>query len=338
MSNPNTKILITGASGFIGSHMTEQALICGYETWAAIRSTSNKHYLTDSRIHFLELDYTNKESLKASLQMHCQRHDGWDIIVHCAGATKCRYNKDFYEANYMTTIRFVEVLHDLAIIPRQFIFISTLGVYGPQHEVPPFRPITNADIPHPNTAYGRSKHATETYLMGLPNFPYVIFRPTGVYGPRDKDYQVLIDAIEHHIELRLGYQQQSITFVYVRDLVKAVFCAIEKRVSRRSYFVTDGNIYTASDFGQTVRKALNISFVTHITFPLWAGYITATLCDIIGKTLRKEFVLNRDKYRILKQRNWTCDINPLMRELGYIPQYNLRRGIEEMLRIKDKKS
>ena len=327
------RILVTGASGFIGSFMVEQALADGYETWAAIRTTSSKRHLKDNRIRFIELDYTDTSILSTQLQQHCQHYGAWDIIIHCAGATKCRHKQEFYETNYMSARRLVDTLQALHITPRQFILISSLGVYGPIHESSPFQPITETDIPLPNTVYGQSKQAIEKYLTSLPNFPYVIFRPTGVYGPREKDYQILINSMRRHIEFRLGYHQQLITFVYVRDLVQAVFCAISHRIVRRSYFVTDGMVYTAHDFGRTIRKALGNPLVIPITIPLWGGHIAATLCDIIGRAIGKSFVLNRDKYRILSQRNWTCDISALVNELGYQPQYDLEKGIKEIIRM-----
>ena len=335
MGNRDTRILITGASGFVGSYMVEQALASGYEVWAAVRATSSRRYLKDSRIHFITLDYTDVATLTAQLQAHGTHHGAWDVIIHCAGATKCCYEAAFFEANYRATQRFVEVLRALRIVPRQFIYISTLGVYGPLHEVPPFRPITEGDTPRPNTAYGQSKRAAEEYLMRLSAFPYVIFRPTGVYGPRDRDYLVLIHSIRHHVEFRLGYRPQRITFVYIRDLVQAVFCAISRQVVCRSYFVTDGEVYTAHDFGHIVREALGRPFVLRLTLPLWAGFVASMLCDVAGRVMGKCFVLNRDKFRILKQRNWGCDITPLINELGYRPQYNLERGIEEMLHWSD---
>lgn len=334
MGIANTKILITGASGFVGSYMVEQALACGYETWAALRATSSRQYLWDNRIHFIELDYTDVSVLTTQLQKHSHHHGAWDIIVHCAGATKCLYEHEYCEANYWATRRLVDALRTLNIVPRQFIYISTLGVYGPIHETTPLQRIVDSDIPQPNTFYAKSKRHTEEYLMRCPDFPYVIFRPTGVYGPRDKDYMILINAIRRHVEWCLGYRQQRITFVYVRDLVQAVFCAISRRVAYRSYFVTDGHEYTAHDFGRTVRKLLGNPFVVRITLPLWVGSVAATLCDIVGRLTGRSFVLNSDKYHILKQRNWTCDITPLIDELGYIPRYSLEEGVKDILKTK----
>lgn len=322
------KILVTGASGFIGSHMVERAVQLGYETWAAVRPTSCRRDLRDARIHVVELDFTDETALHHQLRM-CPK---WDVIVHCAGVTKCRRSRDYYTINDDATRRFADALIALDRVPLQFIFMSTLGTYGPQHEKPPYRPITEADTPHPNTHYGLSKRMAEVYLMGLKEFPYVIFRPTGVYGPRDKDYNIVINSIRHHIEFSLGTARQEITFVYIHDLVKAVFLAIRYGVARRSYFVTDGNVYTPRDFGHIVRQALGNPYVMHINIPLWLGRWVAMLCDAAGKVLGYSFTFNSDKYRILSQRNWTCDIAPLMSELGYVPEYDLQRGVTTMLK------
>ena len=331
MSCQRTKILITGASGFIGSFMVEHALKQGYETWAALRSNSSKRYLNDENIHFIELDYSSLANITQHLYNHKQRHGAWDIIIYCAGATKCRHQQDFHTINYWGTRHFVDALAALHITPRQFIYISTLGTYGPQHEIPPFPPITEADTPRPNTAYGQSKRDIEVYLMSLPRFPYVIFRPTGVYGPRDKDYLMLIRSIRHHIEFLPGCHEQRITFLHVYDLVQAVFLAIERGVSQRTYFITDGEVYGKRDFGRIVQETLGYSLVIRIVLPLWAVQATATLCDAIGKITGNAFILNRDKYKILSQRNWTCDITPIIRELGYHPQYNLAKGLHQLL-------
>lgn len=322
------KILITGASGFIGSHMVERALLLGYEVWASVRPTSSRRYLSNENIHLIELLLNDYDILLGQLN-DCPQ---WDVIIHCAGATKCVHQRDYYTINYDATRHLVDALITLEKIPKQFIFMSTLGTYGPLHETRPYRPITNADTPHPNTHYGRSKRMAEEYLMSLKGFPYIIFRPTGVYGPRDKDYRLLINSIRHHVELSFGTVRQEITFVYIHDLVKAVFLAIKHGITQRCYFITDGNVYTAHDFGDIVRHALGNPYVIHLTVPLWLGRIAALLCDGIGRIIGRSLTFNSDKYHILSQRNWTCDISPLVCELGYKPEFDLRRGITETIR------
>lgn len=325
------KVLVTGASGFIGSHIVAEALQRGYDTWAAVRPTSSRRHLHDTRIRIIELDYADDRRLVSQLRDARDSHGQWDVVIHCAGATQCIHRDDFYTINYEYTRRLADALIALEMVPRQFIFISTLGTFGPIREAQPFLPISDTDSPQPNTVYGRSKRMAEEYLMSLPAFPYVIFRPTGVYGLRDKDYQILIDSIRRHVDLTLGSGKQRITFIYIADLVKAIFLAVDKEVVHRCYFVTDGKVYGAHDFGYTVQQALGIRRVCRLTVPLWVAQGAAWVCDGISCITKRSFTFNGDKYRILKQRNWTCDIGPLMRELGYQPEYNLQRGIKDLL-------
>ena len=228
-------ILITGASGFIGSFLVEEALRRGFDTWAGIRASSSRAYLQDPRIRFAELDFAHPDALRRQLA----RYGRFDYIVHCAGVTKCIDPADFDRVNHMQTCDFVDALRELELVPRQFIFISTLSVFGPVHEQD-YRPILDTDTPQPNTAYGRSKLKTEQYLQSLPDFPYVIFRPTGVYGPRERDYYVMAQSIARHVDVAAGFRRQDLTFVYVADVVQAVFLAIGRGVCRRAYFLSDG--------------------------------------------------------------------------------------------------
>ena len=210
-------ILITGASGFIGSFIVEEALKRKFAVWAGIRSSSSKKYLRERKIHFLELDF-----------------------AHCAGLTKCRDKKEFDLVNYLQTKYFVDTLRELNMVPKQFIYISTLSVFGPVHEKD-YAPIKETDICTPNTAYGLSKLKAELYIQSIPGFPYVFYRPTGVYGPREMDYFLMAKSIRNHMDFSVGFKRQDLTFVYVKDIVQAIFLGIEKQISRRAYFLSDGD-------------------------------------------------------------------------------------------------
>ena len=325
------KILITGASGFIGSHMADHAVRQGHDTWAAVRPTSNRSNLQAPSLRHIILNLEDAELLTTQLEAHRERYGRWDVVIHCAGATKCRHAQEFDQINYGGTRHLVDTMMRLGMVPQQFILISTLGIYGPLHEEGSYPPFTEADTPRPNTLYGKSKYKAEEYVKGIAALPYVIFRPTGVYGPRDKDYQLLIRSIRAHIDLSLGIRPQRVTFVYVKDLVEAVFMAIDKGVQRRSYLVTDGHTYSSSDFTRVVRAALGNPFTLHLTIPLWMGRVAALMADVGGRLCGRTFTFNSDKFRILAQRNWQCDITPLTEELGYHPHYDLEAGIAETL-------
>ena len=328
--NVTKKILVTGAGGFIGGYIVEEAIKQGYSTWAGVRRSTSKEYLTDRRISFVTLDYGHPEKLREQLLQYKREMGGWDYIVHNLGLTKSLNKEDFYRINYEYTRNFIEALQDCGMTPRKFVHMSSLSAWGKGDEKN-YTPFKLTDTPHPDTHYGKSKLMAEQYIAGLSDFPYIILRPTGVYGPRDKDYQLLIRSIRAHIDLSLGRRPQRVTFVYVKDLVEAVFLALRKGVQRCSYLVTDGNTYNSSDFTRAVRAALGDPFTLHLTIPLWLGRVAARITDMAGRLCGRTFTFNSDKFRILAQRNWQCDITPLTEELGYHPHYNLEAGIAETL-------
>ena len=323
-------ILVTGASGFIGSFIVEEALRKGFSTWAAIRKSSSKQYLQNPAIHFIELDYAHPDILQKQLKEHVSANGAFTYIVHCAGVTKCADKSDFDRVNYQQTTNFVEALIATGQTPKLFVFISTLSVFGPIHEKD-YKPITEYDKPHPNTAYGMSKLKTELYLQSLTNFPYLILRPTGVYGPREKDYFMMAKSIQQHVDFSVGYKRQDITFVYVKDIVQAIFLGIEKGVSQRAFFLSDGNVYQSRTFSNLIIRELKATKVIRICAPLWVLKVVSILSEQWAKLHHTTSTLNTDKYRIMKQRNWRCDITPAINELGYAPQYQLDKGVKETI-------
>ena len=157
------KILITGASGFIGSFIVEEALRRGFETWAAVRKTSSREYLQDERIRLIELNLSSREQLVEQLRGH-----QFDYVVHAAGVTKCLNKDDFRRINTEGTMHLVDALLELQMPLRRFVFVSSLSVFGAIREQQPYEAIRETDTPRPNTAYGRSKLAAEQYLEFLP--------------------------------------------------------------------------------------------------------------------------------------------------------------------------
>ena len=323
-------ILITGASGFIGSFIVEEALKRKFAVWAGIRSSSSKKYLRERKIHFLELDFAHPNELRAQLSGHKGTYNKFDYIVHCAGLTKCRDKKEFDLVNYLQTKYFVDTLRELNMVPKQFIYISTLSVFGPVHEKD-YAPIKETDICAPNTAYGLSKLKAELYIQSIPGFPYVFYRPTGVYGPREMDYFLMAKSIRNHMVFPVGFKRQDLTFVYVKDIVQAIFLGIEKQISRRAYFLSDGKVYKSSAFSDLIRKELGNPYVIRLRCPLIVLKVVSLLAEFVATRSGKSSTLNSDKYKIMKQRNWQCDITPVMKELGYVPEYDLEKGVKETI-------
>ena len=316
------KILITGASGFIGSFIVEEALRQGMETWAAVRKSSSRQYLQDQRIHFIELNLSSEEDLKKQLTGH-----SFDYIVHAAGVTKCLHQEDFFRINTEGTKHLVRALIALQMPIKRFVDISSLSVYGPVREHQPYEEIRESDTPQPNTAYGKSKLEAEHFLDTLHDFPYVVLRPTGVYGPRERDYFMMAKSIRQHIDFAVGFQQQDLTFVYVLDVVQAIFLALEKGKTGRKYFLSDGQVYSSRAFSDLIRQELGNPWLLRIKAPIWLLRIITFCGEYIGRMTGQITALNNDKYHIMRQRNWRCDIQPAKDELGYQPHYDLKQGV-----------
>lgn len=320
------RVLITGASGFIGSTAVDKALELGYETWAGIRNSSNLEYLKDKRLHFIDLTYNNSEQLKNQLKELIDLHGKFHYIIHIAGLTKALKLKDFETVNYQHTRNLVECLIEIDATPDTFVLMSSLSVMGTGDEKY-YTPIKATDTPNPETAYGLSKLKAEYWLKSLSNFPYLIIRPTGVYGPRDKDYFILIKAVKNGLDVGAGSKKQILTFIYSEDLVDIIFKLIEKGITRKEYIVSDGDSYTDSEFNKIVQNAINRKTVIRIRIPLFlvkpAAFISEKLATLFGKIS----TFNSDKYKIMKQRNWACDITPLIEDINFAPKYRLKDGV-----------
>ncbi|MBP6528309.1 MAG: NAD(P)-dependent oxidoreductase [Prevotella sp.] len=318
------KILVTGASGFIGSFIVEEALRRDMEVWAAVRKSSSRKYLTDERINFIELNLSSEDDLRQQLAGY-----EFDYVVHAAGATKCLHKRDFFKINTDGTINLVNALITLKMPIKRFVYLSSLSIFGAIRETSPYLEIEESDIPRPNTVYGKSKLLAEKFLDTIGNdFPYVILRPTGVYGPREKDYFMMAKTIKGHIDFSVGFKHQDITFIYVQDLVQAVFLTFNRGKNGRKYFLSDGNVYNSTEFSNYIHDDLGRPWWIRIKAPLFILRLATFVGEYIGKITGKTSALNNDKYNILKQRNWRCNIEPAVDELGFHPQYDLKHGTE----------
>lgn len=324
------RILITGAGGFIGGHLVESALARQHETWAAVRSTTSRKYLADERINFIELDFTDSDKLREALKEHIDQHGKWDYVVHNMGVTKATNYLEFDRVNYGYLRDMVEALQEMDAVPEVFLLMSSLSVMGPGDEVG-YKPFESGDVPAPNTRYGTSKLKAETFLATRSAMPYTIFRCTGVYGPREKDYFLMMKSIKRGIDVSVGLKKQLLTFIYVKDLAEAVMDALAKGPLRKAYFISEDKSYTQKEFRTIVCEELGKKRALSLSLPLWLVKAACAVTELYGKATLKPTTLNSDKYRILKQRNWLCDISEAKADFGFNPTHSLRQGIHEAI-------
>ena len=325
------RILIVGAGGFIGGFIAPKSLELGYDTWVAVRETTSRRYLDDQRLHFIILDYEDTADITRKLTEAMPATERWDYIIYNLGATKCVNFADFNRINYQYLRNFTDALQQARRVPSRFLYMSSLSALGPVHE-DDGKPITGTEVPLPDTRYGVSKIKAETLLETIPGFPYIIFRPTGVYGPHEQDYLMMIKSIDSHWDFGVGYKKQTLTFIYVEDLVDAMFTALESGVTRKKYIISEDAAYSQDEFRTIVAKELGVKWVIPVRLPLWMAYVASVVAEKWGLIRLKPSTLNRDKYRIMRQRNWSCDISPARNDFGFSPRFSLIDGIRQTVK------
>lgn len=315
------KILVTGASGFIGSHLAEALLLSGHEVWCAVRKSTSRQYLTDPRLNFIELNLSSQQQMSEAMRPH-----RFDAVIHAAGATKCLKKEDFFKINTDGTRNLVECLEQQyadGSMPR-FVFVSSLSVVNS---------IPEEKLGEP-TMYGESKFKAEQ-IVRKSRLPYVILRPTGVYGPREKDYFLMVKSIKQHTDFAAGYSPQILTFVYVSDVVQAIMLAISQQAEKvcgQTFALSDGEEYTSETFSDLIISSLEKiegrkPWVLRLKAPLFILRAICALGEVYIRLTGQLIALNNDKYNILSQRDWRCDITPARERLGYTPKVKLEEGV-----------
>lgn len=325
-------LLIVGAGGFIGGFIAAKGLEEGYEVWVTVRVSTSRRYLTDERLNFIVLDYDDIAGMGKALETAKPVPEGWQFVVYNLGATKAADFPEFNHVNFTYLRNFATALKDAGCRPELFLYMSSLSVMGLGDEKN-YTPFRTGMLPNPNTRYGLSKVKSEQWLELQSGLPWVIFRPTGVYGPHERDYLMMIKSIDSHVDFGVGYRKQLLTFIYVEDLVQAVFDALRHSgtVLKHKYIIAEDRAYTQKEFRNIVKRKLGRRLVVPVKLPLWLTWLGTYAAEKWGLLRMKPSTLNRDKYKILKQRNWTADIADAQRDFGFNPRHSLEAGLDKTI-------
>lgn len=321
------RVLVVGAGGFAGGFIVDEGLRRGYDVYAGVRESTSRKYLSDERIKFVILDFEEPETLSSALEATLPGGEKWDWIIYNLGATKAISFNDFSKINYDYLKTFIDALKQTDKVPEKFLLMSSLSVHGPAHEKDGGK-FKESDIPIPNTKYGASKLKAEM-LLQMEGMPYIIFRPTGIYGPRDKDYYLMLKSIGKGFDFSAGYKQQMLTFIYVEDLARAIYDALEKAPVGNTYIISEEKAYSQKEFRKIASKALGKKGVISIPMPLWAVKTVSGIAEKWGVARMKPSTLNRDKYNIMKQRNWDADVSKAKNDFGFHPVVGLEEGVKK---------
>ena len=324
------RVLVVGAGGFAGGFLVEEGLRRNYEVFAGVRESTSRKYLVDERIKFVTFDFEDPSALEKTILETLPGEEKWDWIVYNLGATKAISFSDFSKINYGYLKDFISALKATGKIPERFLLMSSLSVLGPRHEIDK-RKFTETDIPQPNTRYGASKLKAEM-LLAMEGIPYIIFRATGIYGPRDKDYFLMLKTLSKGFDFSAGYKKQLLTFIFVEDLARAVYDALEKAPLDQTYLISEDKTYTQKEFRKIASRLLGKKGVVSLPLPLWMVKTVSIIAEKWGIARMKPSTLNRDKYNIMKQRNWDVDVSKAKKDFGFNPLVSLEDGLKKAVK------
>lgn len=313
------KAFVTGATGFVGSHLTERLLSEGYDVDALVRAPERASWLDRlPAVRRIPGSLADRDRLDRAAA-------GADLIFHSAGLVKARTEAEYFKANADGTRNVLEAALKAGSRLKRFVLISSQAAAGPS---PDGHPITEDDPPRPITPYGRSKLAGEEIVLDRKDdLPVTIIRPPAVYGPRDRDIYIYFKLASRGIVPVTGSLKRRISLVHVNDLVTGIVgAALEEKGAGQTYFITSGN-YDWDELSSGVARAVGRG--RRIPIPAALLRCVAAICDVVGFVTRHAMTLNGHKAREILQDAWNCSHERAREHFGYEPEWDLDRGMAQ---------
>lgn len=315
----NKIAVVTGANGFVGSHLVDLLLEKGYSVRCIVRKTSDLKWLKGKKVEFFDCGLLNKEGLKKALY-------GATYIFHAAGVVKSKKPDGYYRGNVETTQVLLETALEFRNTIERFVIISSQTASGPT--LGEFA-ITEEDDCKPITTYGRSKLEEERISHKFMNkFPVTICRAPAVYGERDTEIYIFFRTFYQGLFTTIGFDKKTISIIHVSDLVNGIFLAATNDKSiGETYFIGSEIFYTWEEIGEICSRVMKKSPV-HIKVPHFAVYTIALIAQFIAGFTKRAATINIEKARDITQSKWICDPSKAIKELGYKQNISLEEGIK----------
>ena len=311
------KALVTGGTGFIGSHLIEFLLSQNIEVTALVRNLNNLKWLKGLDIQFIEGDLFSVPPLPADIE----------YVFHAAGLTKTSKTADYYTVNQQGTASFLAALRLQHIHPKRVISLSSVAASGPSAEG---KPVRESAPPQPITHYGKSKLLGELEALKFKDsFPLIILRISAVYGPRDPDLLNYFKFIKWGLLPSLGSKKRRLSLCYVKDVIRALYLSSQKEVDSGEIFnIADQNPYSWDDIGENAGQRLGKK-LRKVNVPFFLVFLAAWVIDLMNKIRKPPSIFGRDKFKDMKQNAWIVDTRKAAEMLSFRSQYSLEKGIQE---------
>ncbi len=313
------KVLVTGASGFLGSHVAEQLKRDGHDVRCLVRKSSDRSFLDKLGVELAFGAVEDKDAVAAAGK-------DVDAIVHSAGLVKAKRPEDFVATNVEGTRNLLEVALDRRRHVRRFVFVSSLAAHGPTSDG---APIALDAEPSPVTHYGRSKLAAERLVAEQKDdLALTVIRPPAIYGPRDREMLTFFEAVSKRFVPVLGDGTQKLSVIYGEDAAAAcVKALLVDHESGRAYYVEDGEVYTQPQMAEMLEEAYG-KRALKLRVPFGVVRVASHLSQLYGKARDRAVMLTPDKVNELEAPHWVCSAEPIRKELGWSHTVTWREGAQ----------
>jgi nucleoside-diphosphate-sugar epimerase len=315
-------VLVTGASGFVGSHLVERLVKAGARVRCLVRHSSSLRYLPREGVELVYGELAAGEGLEAAVE-------ATTAIFHVAGTTKAFKESAYYAGNLRATENLLRACERQGAPAHRFVHVSSLAAVGPS---PDASPLAEDAPPHPLTWYGKSKLAAEEAVLASSlSGRAAIVRPPVVYGPRDTDVFEVFRAAARGWLLRIGPGESYFSYIYVKDLADALMlAACRETAAGRTYFTANPEPASWMEFAGTAGSVMGRA-IRPLAVPRPIAYLAGWCAETVSRWRGKPGILSPQKVLEAEGRYWICDSACAREELGFRPAHTLRQGIEDTL-------
>jgi len=316
------KALVTGANGFIGSHLAEELVRRGWEVSCLVRRTHGLGWIEHLNVRLVRGDCRDKSALEPAVE-------GTDFVFHLAGVINALKWEEYYQVNVVGTRNLLEACSERNPGLKKFIHVSSISAAGPSEQG---RALTEDEPNRPVSDYGRSKLQAEEAVRGFGgSLPFVIIRPPNINGPRQRELQEAIRLIKKRIKPALGTGEPQTSLCYVRDVVEALILAAERpEADGRTYFLANPRPYAWSEITDAIQEALGVRRVI-LKVPFPAQWLAAAASEAASNLTGRKPRLTRMSVCAARRYYWVYDGSRIRRELGFEPRTGLKEAIRETI-------
>jgi dihydroflavonol-4-reductase len=319
----NSTILVTGATGFVGSHLVDYLLARNCNVHCTVRNSSNMQWLDPTRLTLHKSDLSDPDSLKEALE-------NAEYVFHCAGLTKGKTKEEYFLSNAEACNKLYQACSQYGKQLKSIVHLSSLAATGPSVLD---KPVDESTVCKPITHYGISKLAGEKIAQEYSkSLPIVILRPPVVYGPRETDFYNYLKTISKGWNPVIGRVRRELSLIYVTDLVHAMVKATTRPPGNENiFFITDGGYHQWTEVAEIAMNQLHVKAKTIVIPEMIIGPV-ASLMELFTIKSSQPPLLNRQKVKEICEQSWIASSSKFFNEYSFQPQYDFNKGLEETVK------